>query len=374
MQRVRVKGATTAGVTLVAMAVSLAACSSSSSSSPSGSSSSSGGGGGAKLSGTLNASGSTFQLPFQQAAIPAFKSVQPSMTVNYAGGGSGKGVTDLASGVVNFAGSDSPISAAQEPLFKGKTVLYFPVVIGPISMAYNLSGVSNLKLTPDVIAQIFDGKITSWNNSAITAINPGAKLPSTPITIAVRSDSSGTTANFSLFLKTAEPSVWTLGSSSTIKWPSSARAGNGNGGVAQIVKSTPGAIGYVDYADAKATGLSSAEVKNKAGDYVAPSPTTASAAAAGVTVAPNLTFHAVWGSGANAYPITYQSWDLVYETQSGSQTAKELQAYIGYLIGDGQKLLPSLGYAQVPSNIDQMAQAQLSKIGSSSPAPSPGAS
>ena len=375
MQRVRVNGVTTAGVTLVAMALSLAACSSSSSSSPSGSSSSSGSGGGtAKLSGTLNASGSTFQLPYQQAAIPAFKSIQPNMTVNYAGGGSGKGVTDLASGVVNFAGSDSPISAAQEPLFKGKTVLYFPVVIGPISMAYNLSGVRNLKLTPEVIANIFDGKITSWNNSAITAINPGVSLPSTPITIAVRSDSSGTTANFSLFLKTAEPSVWTLGSSSTIKWPSSARAGNGNGGVAQIVKSTPGAIGYVDYADAKATGLSSAEVKNKDGNYVAPSPTTASAAAAGVAVAPNLTFHAVWGSGANAYPITYQSWDLVYQTQSSSQTAKELQAYIGYLIGDGQKLLPSLGYAQVPSNIDQMAQAQLSKIGSSSSAPSPGAS
>jgi phosphate transport system substrate-binding protein len=234
-------------------------------------------------------------------------------------------------------------------------------------MAYNLSGVSNLKLTPDVIAQIFEGKITSWNNSAITAINPGVSLPSTPITVAVRSDSSGTTANFSLFLKTAEPSVWTLGSSSTIKWPTSARAGNGNGGVAQIVKSTPGAIGYVDYADAKATGLSSAEVKNKDGNYVAPSPTSASAAASGVTVSPNLTFHAVWGSGANAYPITYQD-------QSSTNTANMLKAYIGYLIGDGQKLLPGLGYAQVPSNIDQMAQAQLSKIGSSSSAPSPGAS
>jgi phosphate transport system substrate-binding protein len=365
MQRVRIKGATMAGAALAVAALSVAACSSSSSSSPSGSSSSSGSGGGtAKLSGTLNASGSTFQLPYQQAAIPAFKSIQPSMTVNYGGGGSGKGVTDLASGVVNFAGSDSPINAAQEPLFKGKTVLYFPVVIGPISMAYNLSGVSNLKLTPDVIAQIFEGKITSWNNSQIAADNPGVTLPSTPITLAVRSDSSGTTQNFSLFLMDAAPSVWTLGSSSTIKWPSAAHAGSGNGGVAQIIKSTPGAIGYVDYADAKATGLTYASVKNKDGNYVAPSPTSASAAAAGVTVAPNLTFHAVWGTGAEAYPITYQSWVLVYETQPNANDAAMNKAYIGYLLGPGQQLLPSLGYAPLPAGLDQMAVAQLSKIAS----------
>ncbi len=369
MQLVRVKGVTTAGVTLVAMALSLAACSSSSSSSgaKSSSSASSGSGSSAKLSGTLNASGSTFQLPFQEAAIQAFKSVQPSMTVNYGGGGSGKGRTDLASGVVNFAGSDSPIPASEEANFKGKTVLYFPVFLGPITMAYNLSGVSNLKLTPEVIANIFEGKITTWNNSAIAAINPGAKLPSTPITIAVRSDSSGTTQNFSLFLQTAAPSVWTLGSSSTIKWPSTARAGNGNGGVAQIVKSTPGAIGYVDYADAKASGLTFASVKNKDGNYVAPSTDSASASAAGVTVAPNLTFHAVWGSGANAYPITYQSWDLVTQSQSSTNTAAMLKAYIGYLLGAGQKLLPTLGYAALPASIDQKATAQLSMIGSSTP-------
>ncbi len=377
MQRARIQGGTTAGVALVTMALSLAACSSSSSSSGSKSSSSpssSSGGSAAKLSGSLNASGSTFQLPFQEAAIQDFKSIQPNMTVNYGGGGSGKGRTDLASGVVNFAGSDSPIPAAEESNFKGKTVLYFPVLIGPITLAYNLSGVSNLKLTPEVIANIYQGKITSWNNSAIASINPGVKLPSTPITIAVRSDSSGTTQNFSLFLQTAAPSVWTLGSSSTVKWPATARACNGNGGVAQIVKSTPGAIGYVDYADAKASGLTFASVKNKDGNYVAPSTESASASASGVTVAPNLTFHAVWGSGANAYPITYQSWDLVLQSQSNTNTANMLKAYIGYLLGAGQKLLPTLGYAALPASIDQKAQAQLSMIGSSSSAPSPGAS
>jgi phosphate transport system substrate-binding protein len=364
MQRVRIHAGATAGVALAA-ALSLAACSSSSNNGSPPSSKSSSSSSASNLSGTLNASGSTFQLTFQQTAIASFKSVQPGMTVNYGGGGSGKGVTDLASGVVNYAGSDSPISTAQKPSFKGKTVLYFPVVIGPITISYNLSGLSKpLQLSAPVIAQIFEGKITSWNNAAIKADNPSVTLPSTSITLAVRSDSSGTTNNFSKFLAKGAGSAWTLSTGSIIKWPSTARAGSGNGGVAQTVKSTPGAIGYVDYATAKATGLTFASVKNQAGSYVAPSPTSASAAASQVTVKPDLTFSAIWAPGASSYPITYQSWDLVYEKQASTTTAKLLQAWIGYLIGDGQSLLPNLGYAQVPSNIDQMAKAQLSKIGS----------
>ena len=197
----------TARAAFVAMALSLAACSSSSTTTTSAPAASGTGSASAgNLSGTLNGSGSTFQLTFQQASIQSFKSVQPGMTVNYGGGGSGKGRTDLASGVVQYAGSDSTIPAADQSQFKG-TVLYFPVVIGPICVAYNLSGVSTLKLTPAVIADIFQGKITTWNNSAITSINSGVSLPSTTITIAVRSDSSGTTQNFSLFLEKAAPST-----------------------------------------------------------------------------------------------------------------------------------------------------------------------
>ncbi len=356
---------TTAG--LAVCAVALAACSSSSSSSSSSTSTtspSSGASSSAALNGTLNGSGSTFQTTFQEAAISAFKSVQPGMTVNYGSGGSGKGRSDLASGVVNYAGSDSPIPAAEASTFKS-TVLYFPVVIGPITLSYNLSGLSKpLQLTPTVIADIFQGKITTWNNSAIASINPGVTLPSTAITLAVRSDSSGTTQNFTLFLKDAVPSVWTLGSSSTIKWPSTARGGNGNGGVASIIKSTPGAIGYVDYADAKATGLTFASVQNKSGAYVAPSPASASAAAAGITPASNLTFAAAWAPGASAYPITYQSWVLVYATQANANDAAMLKAWIGYLISPtgGQQLLPTLGYAALPSSLDQMATTQLSQI------------
>jgi len=201
------------------------------------------------------------------------------MTVNYGAGGSGKGRTDLASNVVQYAASDSPIPSSEASTFKG-TVLYFPDVIAPVTVSYNLSGLSKpLQLSAPVIASIFQAKITTWNNSAITAENPGVTLPSTAITICRRSDSSGTTQNFSEFLVKGAPSVWTLGSSSTIKWPAASRGGNGNGGVASCIKSTSGAVGYVDYADAKASGLVFASIENKAGDYVAPSLTAAAAAA-----------------------------------------------------------------------------------------------
>jgi phosphate transport system substrate-binding protein len=361
-RRTRWAAVTTAVLGMIIVSACSSNSSSTSSSTPSGSSTSTGSTSSSNLSGTLNGSGSTFQLTFQQASIQGFKSVQSGITVNYGGGGSGKGRTDLASGTVQFAGSDSPIPATEQANFKGKTVLYFPVITGPITLSYNLSGVSSLKLTPTVIAGIFQGKITSWNNSAIKSLNPGANLPGTAITIAVRSDSSGTTQNFSLYLQKAAGSAWTLGSSSTIKWPAAARAGNGNSGVAQIVKSTPGAIGYVDYSDAKATGLSTASVKNSSGSYVAPSLAGATASASGVTVAPDLTFHAVDGTAATAYPITYQSWVLVYAKQPNANDANMLKAYLGYLLGQGQSLLPSLNYAPLPASIDSMAKTQLSKI------------
>ncbi|HLM87947.1 MAG TPA: phosphate ABC transporter substrate-binding protein PstS [Streptosporangiaceae bacterium] len=355
---------TTAGLAVCALA--LAACSSSSSSSTSSttssSSSASSSASSAALSGTLNGSGSTLQLTYQQAAISAFRSVQSGMTVNYGAGGSGKGRTDLASGVVNYAASDSPIPAAQASTFKG-TVLYFPDVIAPVTVSYNLSGLSKpLQLSAPVIASIFQAKITTWNNSAIAADNPGVTLPSTPITIAVRSDSSGTTQNFTQFLVDATGDGWTLGTSSTIKWPATARAGNGNGGVASIIKSTPGAVGYVDYSDAKASGLTFANIKNSAGDYVTPSVAGASAAASQVTVKPNLTFSAIWAPGATSYPISAQSYVLVYETQPNANDEAMLKAWVGYLIGAGQQLLPNLGFAPLPSSIQSMAQAQLSKI------------
>ena len=348
---------------VVVASLALAACSSSSSSSSS-STATTGASATASGSGSLNGAGSSFQNTFQQAASAAFNTANPSIKVSYDSVGSGTGRSDLYSNTVLFGGSDSPIPATEESQVPaGKKVLYFPVFIGPITLSYNLSGISNLKLSPDVIAGIFMGQIKTWNDPKIAAINPGVKLPSTAITIAVRSDSSGTTQNFSLYLEKAAPSIWKLGSASTIKWPSTAHAGAQNTGVASIIKSTPGAIGYVDYTDAKASGLTYASVLNAAGDYVSPTPAGASADAAGATIASNLTFAAAdAGTTADSYPVSYQSWDLVYAEQPNANDVAMLKAYLGYLLGAGQQLLPSLYYAPLPSSLDQQAVAQLSKI------------
>jgi phosphate transport system substrate-binding protein len=370
MQYRRRKQAVMAGVAVMATSVALAACSSSSSTSSAstGSTASSGASSSSSASastasGTIKAAGSTFQTNFQQTAISSFKSVSPNITIDYAPVGSGTGRSDLYSNTVLFAGSDSPVPAKEaSKVPAGKTILYFPVQVGPIAIAYNLSGVKGLKLDATVLAGIFQGTIKTWNDPAIKALNSGLSLPSTSITLAVRSDSSGTTQNFSQYLVDAAGSAWKLGTSSTITWPSTARAGDGGSAVAQAVKSTPGAIGYVDFSTATASGLSAASIKNSAGDYVAPSSASATAAASHVTPKADLTFSTANEPGATSYPITYQSWDLVYATQPNANDAAMLKAYLGYLLGDGQKLLTQLNLAPLPASIDSAAVAQLSKI------------
>jgi phosphate transport system substrate-binding protein len=367
MQLRRRRQLTTAGFAVVALG--LAACSSSSSSTttssgttttPSSSAAASTG----SVSGTIKAAGSTFQTNFQQSAISAFKSVDPNITVDYDPVGSSTGRTDLYSNTVLFAGSDSPVpakEASQVPA--GKTILYFPVQVGPIAIAYNLPGVTGLKLDATVLAGIFQGTIKTWNDPAIKALNPGANLPSSTIVLAVRSDGSGTTANFSQYLVDAAGSAWKLGTASTITWPSTARAGDGGSAVAQIVKSTTGAIGYVDFSTATAAGLHAAEVKNSAGDYIAPSSASAAAAATQVTPKADLTFATADEPGAASYPITYQSWDLVYSVQPNATDVALLKAYLGYLLSStGQALLTPLNLAPLPSSVDSAAVAQLSKI------------
>ena len=368
MQRRRTRRLRVMGLLPLLAALLLAACGSSSHSSSSATTSATTAPGSSattaatKLSGTLNGSGSTFQTVYQQSAIAAFKSVQPNMTVNYGSGGSGKGRTDLASGVVNYAGSDSTIPASEQSSFKG-TVLYFPVVIGPITISYHLSNVPNLKLSAPVIAKIFDAKITTWNDLAITSLNPGVKLPSTKITVARRSDSSGTTQNFSEFLVKGAPGVWTLGSSSTINWPSTSVGGNGNGGVASIIKSTNGAVGYVDYADAKASGLTYASVENSTGAFIAPSVQSATEAANNATISPEPDVQRHLGPGAQGHTRSPTSRGCSCTRLRAPATRSLLQAWVGYLVGAGQQLLPSLNYAPIPSSLQSMAQAQVSKIG-----------
>ncbi len=307
----------------------------------------------------LNGDGSTFQLAFNQVVIGAFKPVQKSVTINYQGVGSGQGRTDFKDKVVDWAGTDATYAAGTEPT---DPFFYFPTVTAPITISFNLSDVKTLKLSPETAAMIFSTKITSWDDPAIAADNPGVKLPSTKITVVHRTDGSGTTQNFTEWLMKAAPSDWTLGSSSTVQWPAGTQGGSGNSGVANLVKSTDGAVGYVDYSDALASQLSFAVVKNSSGKFIKASLAGAQAAVQGATVNPDLTFDPINASGAKAYPITSPTWIVVYQTQSSADTGKAMKAFLDYIYADGQKLAKSVDYARLPANILKQAKAQVKKI------------
>jgi phosphate transport system substrate-binding protein len=311
---------------------------------------------------SLNASGSTFQKAYQEAAIEDFTKAHPGVKINYGGGGSGKGRQDLADQVVDFAGADSPYKDPDLAKNKGGDVLYFPILLGAITLSYNVDGVDQLQLSPPTIAKIFQRDIKKWNDPAIAGDNPGATLPDADIVVAHRADGSGTTDNFTKYLDKAAKDVWKLKSGSTVEWPADTQAGNGNPGVAQIVKSTKGAIGYVDLSDAKASGLRCAKVKNQGGTFVEPSSASASAAGDGIEVKDNLLFSALDPKGDAAYPITYQSWVIVYAKQADHAKGTTLKAYLKYLVTDGQAQLKTLDFAPLPRSLADKTVAQLDKL------------
>jgi len=351
------------GAPLAIAAVMAAACSSSKSSTQSTTPPASSGTTAAPLSGTISGSGSTFQAAYNAAAIQGFTATQKGVTINYNPVGSGQGQTDLAGQLTDFAGSDVPVPASSLSTFKGGSILYFPTVAGPITVSYNLSGVSSLQLSGTTLGGIFSGAIKKWNDPAIAAENSGVTLPSTSITVVHRSDGSGTTANFTAYLKVAGGSAWTLGAGKTVNWPASFQAGKGNTGVAQIVKGTNGAVGYIDYSDAKATGLSFASIKNYNGKYIAPSLDGATAAIASATINTDLTYNPINAQGDTAYPITSPTYIIVYSTQTDANKGNILKAFLTYILStDGQNLAATVDFAKLPSSLVTQAQAQIAKI------------
>jgi phosphate transport system substrate-binding protein len=311
-------------------------------------------------SATLNGDGSTFQLGFNQVVIGAFKPVQKAVTINYQGNGSGQGRTDFANQVVDWAGTDAPYKAT-DPQPKGGAFFYFPTVVAPITVSYN-NGVKGLKLSADTIAKIFQGQITTWNDPAIKTDNPKAKLPSTKITVVHRSDGSGTTANFTDFLVKAAPGVWTLGTGSTVQWPSGTQGASGNSGVANLVKSTDGAIGYVDFSDANAADLTFAAVKNSAGKFIVPNLVSAATAASGATVNADLTYDPINAAGAASYPITSPTWIMVYQNQTDAAKGAAIKAFLNFIYTSGQKLASEVDYAPLPKPLLKQALTQVRKI------------
>jgi phosphate transport system substrate-binding protein len=250
-----------------------------------------------------------------------------------------------------------------------RPVLQFPVAFGAITVSYNLPGVkSGLKLDAPTIGGIFSGKITTWNDPAIKALNPGMNLPSTHITVVHRSDSSGTTAGFTTYLMDADPS-WKLGADKLIKWPVGTGA-SGNSGVAAAVKQTQGSVGYVEQAYALVNGFTYAAVKNGS-SYVLPSIANTSAAATGVKVPSDLGISTIDSKTAGAYPIVSQTFLDVYadpckDGGASSGTAAALKSFLSYAFGAGQATLGSGGsklpYAPLTSTLVSKDNAQLSKL------------
>lgn len=332
------------GITAGTLAFGLAAC---------GGGGSDEGGSGDLASGEINASGASFPDAFYAAAIEAYAEVNPDLMVTYNSTGSGTGKSEFGEGLNDFAGSDSLVG--DDDGIEADSFQYIPTVAAPITVSYNLPGVDALQLPQDVLAGIFAGTITAWDDAKIAEANPGATLPGTAITLAVRSDGSGTTTNFSKFLEQSAPDVWTLGSGDTIEWPGNAVAGEKNTGVAQVIQDTEGAIGYVDLADATEVELVTASIQNKDGAFVAPTLEGATAALDGATVEADLSYNPLNAAGPDAYPITAPTYILVRTEYDDPNVAAGVKEFVNYLLTDGQDLAADNGYAALPANLQAQA-------------------
>jgi phosphate transport system substrate-binding protein len=342
------------------LATGLAACGSNNNSSGATGTSASSSGSGSSASATLNGAGSTFAAPIYQQVGSDLKG--QGLTINYQGVGSGAGVAQFAAGTVDFAGSDPALTAADKATIKKGEAVQIPFALGAITASYKLGGVkSGLKLDGATLANIYLGKLTSWNDPAIKAQNPGVNLPSTKITVVHRSDSSGTTKGFTQFLADYSP-AWKSGPgvNKDIKWPTGTGA-KGNDGVAAAVKQTDGSIGYVEQAYALQNGFTFADVKNKSGKYIAPTLASTSAAAEGVTIPADLGVSTIDAPGASAYPIVSQTFAITYKDGCKAGLAKSkvtgLKTLFNYLINAGQDTIKKLSYAPIPATLKTKDQA-----------------
>jgi phosphate transport system substrate-binding protein len=314
----------------------------------------------ASLSGDLKASGATFPDAFYQAVLEKFADVAPNLNITYNAVGSGTGKEEFGQGITDFAGTDSLVKEGDGPT--AGSFLYVPTVAAPITVSYNLSSVSELKLSPETLAGIFQRDIKKWNDPKIAADNSGVTLPSTAITVAHRSDGSGTTNNFTKYLDAASNGVWKLGTGDEVAWPPDTQGGEKNAGVAQLVKQTDGAIGYVDLSDATESGLTFASIKNKDGTFVQPTLDGVKAALAGAEVADDLTYNPLNAPGADAYPITAPTYILVKTKYDDTNKGKAVKGFLTYVLTDGQALAQSVNFSGLPDSLKQKAMAQLDKI------------
>jgi len=333
-------------LTRIAFALLLGALTASCSNKGQGANSNAGGGGGIQITGA----GSTFVNPLMTKWAADYATANPNVQINYQAIGSGAGIQQVTTGTVDFGASDGPMTDEQLAGSKVGRILHVPVIMGATVAAYNLPGFTGeLKMTPDLLASIFLGKITKWNDPAIAKANPGSSLPSTNILVAHRSDGSGTTYIWTDYLSKVSPEWKTkVGNNTSVSWPTGVGA-KGNDGVAGMIRQTPGAIGYIEMTYADQNNIPYASIQNASGKFIHPTAEGVAAAASSAQIPDDFRFSLTNASGADAYPIGGTTGILFPMQPKDKARGTALLAFTRWVLGPGQQFAPALHYAALPA-------------------------
>jgi len=314
-------------------------------------------------SASLTGAGATFPYPLYSKWFDAYNQAR-QVQINYQSIGSGGGIQQLKNGTVDFGASDAPLQPSDEKAMPG-AVVHIPTVAGAVALAYNVPGApKGLKLTGEVIANIYLGNIKKWSDPKIAGLNPGSHLPDTAVVVAHRSDGSGTTSIFTNYLKAVNPEWATrVGAGKSVSWPTGV-GGKGNEGVAGVVKQSPGGIGYVELAYAIQNNFSYASVRNKEGAFVEPSVASTTAAVEGALPAlkKDIKSPIVNAGGSKSYPISGLTYILAYKKAKDAAKSKTLVAFLDWAIADGQKMAEPLYYAPLPAEVVNLDKTAIATI------------
>jgi phosphate transport system substrate-binding protein len=312
---------------------------------------------------TLNGAGATFPYPMYSKWFSKYHDAHPDIQFNYQSIGSGGGIRQVLAGTVDFGASDGPMT--DEQLAQAKTkILHVPTVLGADVPAYNIPGVtSELKFTPEALAGIFLGKITSWNDPAIAKENPGVKLPTDQIIVIHRSDGSGTTYIWTDYLSKISPEWQSqAGKGTSVKWPVGL-GGKGNEGVAGMIRQMQGAIGYVELVYAVQNKITYGSVRNAAGEFVKASLDSVTAAAASVKSMPaDFRISITNAPGKDAYPISSFTWLLIPAQSKDAAKGKIIADFLNWMVDDGQKMTADLTYAPLPESVVTKVKAEIKQV------------
>jgi len=307
----------------------------------------------------INGAGATFPYPLYSKWFSEYNKLKPELKFNYQSIGSGGGIQQITNGTVDFGASDAPMS--DEEIAKLPDVMHIPTVLGAVVVTYH-APLSSLRLTPELLASIFLGKVVKWNDSAIAKVNPGVQLPDLAITVARRSDGSGTTFVFTDYLAKVSPEWKTeVGAGKSVKWPVGL-GGKGNEGVTGLVKQTPGSIGYVELVYANQNKLPLAALQNKDGAFVTPSLEATSSAAAGAVIPDDFRVSITDAAGKASWPISAFTYVLVRKGQADGRKGEAVVKFLWWAVHDGQKLAAALDYATLPAAVVAKVEKALKTI------------